>query len=69
MTSSIINIGEREIRENEPQTSVSNRVIYVPSISDPTTDQLMRIVEVSGAFDFWDSPEEDIYSVEDGEPV
>ena len=29
----------------------------------------MRIVEVSGTLDFWDRPEEDIYSLEDGEPV
>ena len=35
----------------------------------PTSDQRMLIVEASGTLDFWDRPEEDIYSLDDGEPV
>ena len=37
--------------------------------SDPTLEQRMRIVEVSGTLDFWDRAEEDIYSPEDGDPA
>ena len=34
----------------------------------PTQD-IMRLAEQSGAFDFWKQKGEDIYSAEDGEPV
>jgi hypothetical protein len=34
----------------------------------PTTG-IMRLAEQGGAFDFWLEEGEDIYSVEDGEPV
>lgn len=34
-----------------------------------STLSLMRLAEQSGAFDFWKEEGEDIYSVEDGEPV
>ena len=33
------------------------------------TAGLMQLAEASGAFDFWREPGEDLYSVEDGEPV
>jgi hypothetical protein len=36
---------------------------------DASTWSLMRLAEQSGAFDFWKEEGEDIYSVEDGEPV
>lgn len=36
---------------------------------DPTPAQRIAIVEVSGTLDFWDHPEEDIYSEDDGTPV
>ncbi|HQU43205.1 MAG TPA: hypothetical protein PK867_10350 [Pirellulales bacterium] len=32
-------------------------------------DDLMKLAEVSGAFDFWNDPAEDIYGPEDGEPA
>jgi len=37
--------------------------------SDPTPEQQMRMVQISGTLDFWNRPEEDIYTTEDGEPV
>ncbi len=36
---------------------------------DAPTLGIMRLVEQGGAFDFWKQGGEDIYSVEDGEPV
>lgn len=68
--SRIIEIGAREIHEDEPVTTAPWRPIHILNEpSDPTGEQRMRIVEVSGTLDFWDKPEEDIYSVDDGEPV
>lgn len=66
-----IRLAPRELNENEPQTSGGDPLIRIASESplDPTVDQRMRIVEVSGTLDFWDRPEEDIYSLEDGDPV
>ena len=34
----------------------------------PTID-MMRLAEQGGAFDFWTEEGEDIYTLEDGEPV
>ncbi len=36
---------------------------------DPTLDQQMKLVEESGVLDFWDRPEEDGYTDNDGEPI
>ncbi len=36
---------------------------------DVTTEDIMRLSEESGAFDFWKDEREDIYSSKDGEPV
>ncbi len=36
---------------------------------DVTTEDIMRLSEQSGAFDFWKDEREDIYSSKDGEPV
>jgi hypothetical protein len=33
------------------------------------TDDLMKLAEVSGVFDFWNAPAEDIYGPDDGEPA
>lgn len=35
--------------------------------SDPTVEQMMRIVEASGTLDFWDDEAEDIYKATDDE--
>jgi hypothetical protein len=36
---------------------------------DATTAQYMRVVEMSGVLDFWDEPDEDVYTLDDGEPL
>jgi hypothetical protein len=36
---------------------------------DGSTLSLMQLAEQSGAFDFWQEEGEDIYSLEDGEPI
>ncbi len=36
---------------------------------DVPTLGIMRLAEQSGAFDFWQEEGEDIYSIDDGEPV
>jgi hypothetical protein len=40
-----------------------------PRVPEPTSRQRMTIIEVSGVLDFWDHPEEDVYTDEDGEPI
>lgn len=67
--SGILDIAPREIVEDEPRTSSTNEYIVVRFPEDPTPEQSMRIVEVSGTLDFWDREEEDIYTSKDGEPV
>lgn len=37
--------------------------------SDPTESQRLRLIELSGVLDFWDDPEEDVYTAEDSEPL
>lgn len=67
----IIHIVDRRLRQDESVTTViEGTAMSIPNFpSDPTSDQLMRIVEVSGLLDFWDDPREDIYTLEDGDPV
>lgn len=69
MTAEVLEIGARDIAEHEPTTTAVNRPIHVAPPADPTAEQIMRIVEASGALDFWDRDEEDVYSPEDGEPA
>ena len=64
--SNILELAPRELVEDEPLTSSTAVHFPVPAV-DPTPEQLMRIVEVSGTLDFWDSDAEDIYTSEDGE--
>ena len=44
----------------------STVIVYPP---DATTVDQMNIVEVSGSLDFWNAPEEDRYTRDDGKPV
>jgi hypothetical protein len=39
------------------------------SDSDITTLETLRALQNAGALDFWNHPDEDVYSLEDGEPV
>lgn len=66
----VLNIVARVIIENEPETTAEIPAVHVPNVpSDPTSEQQMRLIEISGTLDFWDRPEEDIYSLENGKPV
>lgn len=65
----LLAIAPREIKEDEPETVATYKFSRVVFPSEPTAEQRMRIVEASEVLDFWDRPEEDIYSLEDGEPV
>lgn len=42
------------------------RVVHSPPDDVSTADQ-MNVVEASGILDFWDDPEEDIYTGNDGD--
>ena len=58
----------REIDEGQIETSGGDAVIC--RISDePTARQRLRLIELSGTLDFWDRDEEDIYTLDDGEPL
>jgi len=44
--------------------------VSVSNIDDePTLEQRLALIQESGAFAFWDRPGEDIYTLEDGEPL
>lgn len=43
--------------------------IFVSPLAEATDEELMYLVEKSGAFSFWESAEEDIYTLEDGSPL
>ena len=36
---------------------------------DLPVNELLRVAQASGAFDFWNDPKEDIYTMEDGKAV
>lgn len=36
---------------------------------EPTSEEIMSLIETSGSFDFWNNPEEDIYNLNDGKEV
>jgi hypothetical protein len=47
----------------------SEPVVLQIDEDDVPTVGIGRLAEQSGAFDFWKEKEEDIYSLDDGEPV
>jgi len=47
----------------------SEPVVVHGTDDDLSTQAMMRLAETGGAFDFWDAPGEEIYSVHDGEPI
>jgi hypothetical protein len=40
-----------------------------PTGDDLSTQAMMRLAETGGAFDFWGASGEEVYSVQDGEPI
>lgn len=59
---------ENVVEDNETQRGSILKVWPTPP-EDATRCQWMRLIETSGAFEFWGHPDEDIYSDKDGEPV
>jgi hypothetical protein len=43
--------------------------IEVNADAEITTLDMMRLADQGGAFNFWNDPGEDIYSLKDGEPI
>jgi hypothetical protein len=52
-----------ELAQRYEQITVQMQEDDVPTLG------IMRLAEQSGAFDFWQEEGEDIYSIEDGEPM
>jgi hypothetical protein len=52
-----------ELAQQYEEITVQTQEDDVPTLG------IMRLAEQSGAFDFWQEEGEDIYSIEDGEPV
>lgn len=46
--------------------TISAQFVFAIPLIEATDEELMYLVEKSGAFSFWASPEEDIYTLEDG---
>jgi hypothetical protein len=61
---------ELELAPNSGQWSVSLPAeVHSINCDDPTTEETMALVELSGALSFWEDPAEDVYSCDDGEPA
>jgi len=57
------------VTEEEYITQTSFDGVSATYSEDITTDDVMRAVDASGVLDFWNDPEEDVYSHDDGDPV
>jgi hypothetical protein len=44
-------------------------VDFEPSISEADDKEILSLLDKSGSFSFLESPEEDIYTLEDGNPL
>ena len=64
-----IESGIRETNEDEPETTFGACITSFCTPSDPSPKQIMHLVEQSGVLDFWDHPDEDIYTDADGDPL
>jgi len=61
--------GSATLTEEELQTQTQYVRVYANYPEDVTTDDVMHAIEASGTLDFWNDPEEDIYSERDGDGV
>ncbi len=66
MNADVLDTPRRELRDNETITRSGAQTITVTYPPDPTPQQIMRLQESSGALEFWNAPEEDIYTPDDG---
>ena len=64
-----VKVGDLVIDEADSHSVPAAIVRIVQGPEDPTGEQQMKIVEVSGTLDFWNRSEEDGYTHDDGEPV
>ena len=62
----LIDTGQRVLPD---ETHTIGAPMPIVDNSDPNLGQRMKLMELSGVLDFWDDPEEDIYSPEDGSPI
>lgn len=67
-TARVIHTGDAVLAAGAPTATVSTAVRHFV-VDDPTIAQMMRAVELSGTLEFWRDPREDIYTLEDGDPV
>ncbi|MFQ5411857.1 MAG: hypothetical protein ACE5EC_06150 [Phycisphaerae bacterium] len=63
---SIPDIDANEMLDTTAEGSVF-AIINTPS--EPTTQQGMRLIEISGSLDFWNDEDEDLYTADDGRPL
>lgn len=60
---------DRIVNEHALETVLDAQHVELPAASDPTPEQFMRTVEIAGTLDFWDDPGEDLYTLDDGQPL
>ena len=61
--------GPATLTEEELQTQTKYIRVYANYPEDVTTENVMHAIEASGTLDFWDDPEEDVYTEQDGDDV
>jgi hypothetical protein len=49
--------------------TISADIVVALSIIEAADEELAYLAAQSGAFAFWESPDEDIYTLEDGSPL
>lgn len=59
----------RSRREVETKTIYVKLIVTPVEVHGPTWEQVLAGACESGAFEFLDSPEEDLYTRDDGEPI
>jgi hypothetical protein len=67
--STFLDVPDRTITENEPQTCGGGPALTISYPPDPSPEQFLRLAETSGALDFWNEPGEDVYGPDDGTRV
>lgn len=65
----IIPPGACNLDEVQVLTAGTKPTVFSNEPVEPDTRQMMRLVEFSGSLGFWDDPAEDVYTLDDGEPV
>lgn len=58
--SEMLELPARELATDEPITD--SVAVQIEVVDEPTTQQMLKAVELSGSLDFWLDDEEDVYS-------